>query len=192
MIHDCTAVILAGGESKRMGQDKASILFQGQTLLQHSIKQLRPCFENVSVSVRKQRSDTDLRQILDNSENRAPMLGIAAALQAVHTDWIFVVGVDMPFVAHKLLKNMASKRENHDAVAVYSGGFMQPLCCFYRQTCWSKMQQSIQAERRSLKHLLKALNTHIISEHEARLYDPKLQSFVSLNTPTDLKTWSKT
>jgi len=192
MIHDCTAVILAGGESKRMGQDKASTLFQGQPLLQHCIKQLRPCFKDILISTRKKHPETPLPQILDASHAHAPIMGIAAALQAVHTDWIFVVGVDMPFVASELVQYMASKRTNHDAVAVYSDGLMQPLCCFYRQTCLLKIQQNIQAEKRSLKHLLNELNTNIITEDEARLHDTRLQSFVSLNTPGDLKTWSKT
>jgi len=191
VIANCTAVILAGGQSKRMGQDKASLVFEGQTLLARAEQCLTPLFEHVVVSVRKPRSDAKLPQVLDSSESRAPMMGIVAAMQAVHTDWVFVVGVDMPFVSAELVQYMAAQRGEHDAVALYAYDMPQPLCCFYHQSALPVMQENIAAGKRSLKHLLQELNTHFISENKARLYDAKLQSLVSLNTAADMKQWSK-
>jgi len=190
-IQHCAAVILAGGQSKRMGQDKASVIFEGQTLLAIVEQSLTPLFEHVVVSTRQKRDDTLLPQVLDDSEHRAPMMGIVAAFEAVDTDWLFVVGVDMPFISADLLKHMAKHREVHDAVALHVGGMAQPLCCFYHRQTLPAMQQHIKQDKRSLKCLLETLNTYCIPEQEARLYDAELRSLVSLNTTADVKQWSK-
>ena len=191
MIADCTAVILAGGQSKRMGQDKASLVFEGQTLLARAEQSLTPLFEHVVVSMRHKRDDTLLPQVLDDSEHRAPMMGIVASFEAVDTGWLFVVGVDMPFISADLVKYMAKHREGYDAVALYVGGMAQPLCCFYHRQTLPAMQQHIQQGKRSLKCLLETLNTYLILEHQARLYDAELRSLVSLNTTADVQQWSK-
>ncbi len=191
MIADCTAVILAGGQSKRMGQDKASLVFEGQTLLAKAEQSLTPLFEHVVVSTRQKRDDTELPQVLDDSEHRAPMMGIVAVFEAVDTDWLFVVGVDMPFISADLVKHMAKHRAGYDAVALHVGGMAQPLCCFYHRQTLPAMQHHIQQEKRSLKCLLETLNTYCIPEQEARLYDAELLSLVSLNTTADVQQWSK-
>ena len=191
MIADCSAVILAGGQSKRMGQDKASLVFEGQTLLARAEQSLTPLFEHVVVSTRQKRSDTKLPQVLDDSEYRAPMMGIVSAFEAVEADWLFVVGVDMPFISADLVKYMAKHREGYDAVALHVDGMAQPLCCFYHRHALPAMGQHIKQGKRSLKCLLETLNTYCIPEQEARLYDAKLRSLVSLNTVADVQQWSK-
>ncbi len=191
MIKDCTAVILTGGESKRMGQDKASVCFRHQTLLEQSVSQLESLFDTVVISTRQQRSETALPQVLDDAILRAPIMGIVATLQYVRTHWVFVVGVDMPFVAADLVAFMATQRHAYDAVAIYADAMPQPLCCFYHQACLPKMQQHIKAGKRSLKQVLEAVNTHFISENEARLYDTPLRSLLSLDTTADIEQWSK-
>lgn len=65
MIADCTAIILAGGESKRMGRDKAALPFNGETLLQSVITGVQPLFVQTLVSVRELRGDVVLPQICD-------------------------------------------------------------------------------------------------------------------------------
>lgn len=65
MIADCTAIILAGGESKRMGRDKAALPLNGETLLQRVIASVQPLFVQTLVSVRELRGDVALPQICD-------------------------------------------------------------------------------------------------------------------------------
>ncbi len=174
-----------------MGQDKASLMFEGQTLLARAEQILTPLFKHVVVSTRHKRDDTLLPQVLDDSEHRAPMMGIVAAFEAVDTDWLFVMGVDMPFIATDLLKHMAKSRAGYDAVALHVDGMAQPLCCFYHRHALLAMQHYIKQGKRSLKCLLETLNTYLISEQEARLYDAELRSLVSLNTAADVQQWSK-
>ncbi|MDQ6974698.1 MAG: molybdenum cofactor guanylyltransferase [Mariprofundaceae bacterium] len=188
MIEHCTGVILAGGASKRMGQDKASLIFNGQTLLARAEQHLQPLFEHVVVSVRQHRSDTHLPQILDQHESRAPILGIHAALKHVKTDWICVVAVDMPFVSPDLLCFMADNRNHHDAVLAEVGGTLQPLLAFYHQhACLPIMQTRIAHHQRSLIRLIPHIHAKILHENALKPWDTALQSFIDFDTATDMQ-----
>ncbi len=188
MIEHCTAIILAGGESKRMGQDKASLIFERQTLLARAEQRLTPLFKHIMISVREQRHDTDLPQVLDNSESRAPMMGIVAALETVKTDWIFVVGVDMPFVSPDLVRFMAKQRKGYDAVLAGVGGKLQPLLAFYhKDSSLPVMHARIKKNKRSLMHLIPHIRAHILTGQDLQPFDPELQSFIDFDTKDDLR-----
>ncbi len=65
MIEDCTAIILAGGESSRMGRDKATLPINGKPLLQSVIDTVQPLFAHTLVSVREPRTGIALQQVYD-------------------------------------------------------------------------------------------------------------------------------
>jgi molybdopterin-guanine dinucleotide biosynthesis protein A len=98
MIEDCTAIILAGGESQRMGCDKATLVLGEHSLLQRVIANVQPIFPQVLVSVRRHRPDIDLRQICDTQADAGPLAGLCAGLEQSTTPWVFAVATDMPFV----------------------------------------------------------------------------------------------
>ena len=85
MIEDCTAIILAGGDSQRMGSDKASLLLGGQTLLQRVAAMMQQVFPYILVSVRQTRPDIDLPQVCDEQPDEqlsgdGPLAGLVAGL----------------------------------------------------------------------------------------------------------------
>ncbi len=191
MIKNCIAVILAGGESRRMGRDKAYVEFRGKSLLNHAIKNLSPLFDEIVLSVREPLSldvsQSNVVQVMDAGEGRGPIMGIAAAMAEVRTDWVFVTGVDMPFVVPAVLQQMADHRPGHDAVLAEVGGSLQPMPAFYAKgTCLPAMQSCIAQGRRSLMRLIPSLSTAILTEQELRPLDPDLRSFTDFDTPADM------
>jgi len=187
MIDDCTAVILSGGESRRMGRDKAGIEIDGKTLLQHAVDVLSPLFSELMVSVHAPRSDLGLPQVIDAFDGRGPMVGIASALAAIKTDWLFVAGCDMPYLSSELIRHMAGKRQGHDAVLAEIGGCVQPMPAFYaKDACLPAMQARIEQGRRSLMRLIPSLHTAILIEDDLRPFDSDLRSFSDFDTPEDL------
>jgi len=187
MIKDCTAVILAGGESKRMGQDKASILLADKSLLQHAIDTVKPLFEDVVISVREPIATCAYPQLYDAHEQRAPLMGVVAALQQVKTNWVFVMAVDMPFISPDLIRFLATLREHKQAVVPMVDGFEQPLLAYYHQGCLHAMQQQIDAGDRSFRTLMGALDSIIVKQRELARLDKKMISFYDLDYPKDLK-----
>jgi len=186
MIENCTAVILAGGESRRMGQDKAEVIFRGETLLDCAIANLEPLFANIVVSVRQPRQDFPLPCLCDESGSLGPMCGIATALAHVETDWVFAIACDMPFISPVLVRAMAKRRADHDMVLAMVDGYLQPLAAFYAKSCLPQMQQQLAGDHRSLKTLVGNVNALTMQEQECAQYDAELLSFFDLDTRTDL------
>ncbi len=184
MIENCTAVILAGGESRRMGQDKAQVMFRGESLMERAIANLEPLFAEIVVSVRRP-IPSNLPQVMD--AGGGPMAGLVAALEYVRKDWIFAIGVDMPFVVPAVIRHMGEQRSGRDAVLAEINGKLQPVPAFYaKAACLPAMQSRIAQGRRSLMRLMPLLNTAVLTEKDLRLLDPGLRSFVDFDTPEDM------
>jgi len=186
-INNCTAVILTGGESKRMGSDKASVVLSGKSLLGHVLAQLEPLFSEILISVREIRSDITYPQIVDGAEDRGPMVGIKSALEAVKTEWVFVIACDMPFISTGLIQYLAGIRSQHDAVVPFAFDRPQPLFGFYNKTCLPLVEARMKQGQRSMIRLLGDLDTHVLSEQQVKAIDPELKSLLSLDTMEDVK-----
>jgi len=121
MIEDCTAIILAGGDSQRMGRDKANMLLGDQTLLQRVIATMQQIFPHVIVSVRQPRPEINLLQICDEQPDSGPLAGLVASLGHVTTPWAFAVACDMPFVVPSMVEYLASYRSKPPSVPPCQG-----------------------------------------------------------------------
>src|SRR5574340_66794 len=106
MITDCTAIILAGGDSQRMGCDKASLMMGEMTLLQTVAATMRQLFPRVIVSVRQPCAAIDLPQVCDEQAAGGPLAGLGH----VTTPWAFAVACDMPFVVPEMVELLAGLR----------------------------------------------------------------------------------
>ncbi len=185
MISDCTALILAGGESRRMGQDKANLLLGGQTLLQRVTDIVQPLFSDVIVSVRQPRADCDLLQVCDDPSNAGPLAGLAAGLERSKTPWIFAVACDMPFITQQLIEYIAEFREDFGAVVPVVQGCPQPLAAFYATRNLAVLHEIHNGSgARSLRALLDKLEVRYVNEAEMQAAD--LRSFFDLDTPEDV------
>ena len=189
MIEDCTAIILAGGDSQRMGSDKANLLLGGQTLLQRVIATMRQVFPHVIVSVRQLRSGLDLPQVCDEQSGGGPLAGLAAGLGHIATPWAFVVACDMPFVEPAMVKLLAGYRSQCQAVVPVVQGHPQPLAAFYAGSCLGTLRAHLAGGgKNSLRAVLEQLQVSYVDESELLKADPALRSFFDLDTPQDVAT----
>ncbi len=186
MIEDCTALILAGGDSRRMGQDKASLVLQGKTLLEHVAATMQPLFSKVIVSVRQPRAGVELPQVYDEVEASGPLAGLAAGLAQAETPWVFAVACDMPFITPALVQGLAALREQHQAVVPVVDGHLQPLAAFYATSALATLRASLAGDDKSFRGALQKLDVRYVSEAELLQMDPQLRSFFDLDTPQDL------
>jgi len=187
MIEDCTAIILAGGESKRMGQDKAWLELAGESLLNRAIENLKPLFEHIIISVREPQAGISLPQICDADEACGPIMGIRRILEKVDTNWVFVVAVDMPFISADLVRFLAKKRADKQVVAPMIDEHVQPLLAYYAKGCLPAMQQQIADNHRSLRRLIDRVDSLIVQKDELERFDVNLMSFLDLDSLKDLK-----
>jgi molybdopterin-guanine dinucleotide biosynthesis protein A len=193
MIEDCTAIILAGGDSQRMGRDKANLLLGEQTLLQRVIATMQQIFPGVIVSVRQPRPEIDLPQVCDEPANGGmpgvggPLAGVAACLAHVTTPWVFVVACDMPFVAPAMVEMLGKYRSQYQAVVPVVQGHQQTLAAFYARGCLDAIRAHLDAGgKNSLRAVLEQLQVRYVDEAELLEADPALHSFFDLDTPQDV------
>jgi molybdopterin-guanine dinucleotide biosynthesis protein A len=191
MIEDCTALILAGGDSRRMGQDKAVLVLDGKTLLDRVTATMRQVFPKVIVSVRQLRSGVEVPQVCDEPAASGPLAGLIAGLAQADTPWVFAVACDMPFVTRDVVTHLAALRKGFQAVVPVVGGHLQPLAAFYAASALQTMRASLAAGDRSLRGTLGKLDVRYVNEAELREFDPQLRSFFDLDTPQDFQAAQK-
>lgn len=186
MIDDCTAIILAGGDSRRMGRDKAMLPFAGRPLIQSVISAIQPLFPATLVSVRERRLEIDLPQVCDMQADGGPLSGLVTALGGIATPWAFVVACDMPFISGALIEQLAGHRARQQAVVPVVHGRLQPLAAFYACSCLPFMCASLALGDKSLSGALRRLQVSYVDESHIVQTDPELRSFFDLDTPGDL------
>ncbi|MCS7221758.1 MAG: molybdenum cofactor guanylyltransferase [Anaerolineae bacterium] len=183
-----TAVILAGGQSRRMGQDKAWLDAGGRPLLVHVAERLQNLAAEVIVV--RAAPTTPLpalpaRVIEDRYPGMGPLAGLHAGLSASATSWIFAVACDMPLLHQALIRYLALLRPGHDAVIPYPTGQPEPLHAFYHRRCLAVIEQALASGQRSVWKLYTRLQVRSVSPLELTVFDPDLRSFVNVNTPTE-------
>jgi molybdopterin-guanine dinucleotide biosynthesis protein A len=187
MIDDCTGLILAGGDSRRMGRDKANLLLGEQSLLQRVANVLQRNFPHVVVSVRQLHSEIPFPQVCDDPAFAGPLAGLAAGLASVSTPWVFAVACDMPFLTQPVIERLAGRRPGYQAVVPVVQGHLQPLAAFYAASCLEIIRNQVAAgNNNSLRAVLGQLHVYYVDESEMREADPTLRSFFDLDTPDEL------
>ena len=132
---DFTTIILAGGQSKRMGANKALIPYLGKLLVQYSID-LALSFNN-KILISANNHDFDylgFPVINDIYKDSAPLSGVHAGLKSSSSDWNLVLSCDMPNVTKKLIDKLLSVlNDDLRMVVPRHDGFPEPLCGFYHR-----------------------------------------------------------
>ncbi|MGB5959681.1 MAG: molybdenum cofactor guanylyltransferase [Coleofasciculaceae cyanobacterium] len=194
-----SAIILAGGQSSRMGQDKALIAFQGVPLLQQVCEVALKCTAKVYVVTPWQERYQDIipsaclviREVTNLSETQrhGPLVGFAQGLAQIETDWVLLLACDLPHLQVEVLQLWAKELENvpQEAIAFLSKQTKgwEPLCGFYRKECLPKLTEYINAGGRSFQGWL---SQHTVQE--LPVSDTKI--FFNCNTPADLQVLRET
>ncbi len=193
MIPDCTAIVLAGGDSRRMGSDKAELLLRGQTLLQRVIATMQQVFPAVIVSVRQRRPGIALPQVCDDQagegkQTAGPLAGLAAGLGSIETPWAFAVACDMPFIQPAMIELLANYRADQQAVVPVVQGHPQPLAAFYARSCLGALRAQLAGDgKHSMRAAFEQLQVCYVDESALLKADPGLRSFFDLDTRDDME-----
>src|ERR1700720_3030135 len=125
-----SVVLLAGGESHRMGKDKARLLFRGKPLWQIQLELLRKLDPvEILVSARKDPPwrPNDIQFVADDSPSRGPLSGLAASLAGMRGTHLLVLAIDMPFMSEKYLQPLCHRIEPGRGVLPMIGDRAEPL-----------------------------------------------------------------
>jgi molybdopterin-guanine dinucleotide biosynthesis protein A len=189
------AAILAGGESRRMGQNKALLRLNpdGPTLIETVVARLAEAGYQPPLLIANSPADyafLGLPTFPDSIQGKGALGGILTALQCSPQERVLVVACDMPALNPALLRYMSMQPEGYDAYVpawMSQSGERQvePLHAVYAKSCIAEIEDRIREGRLKLSELLDALNVLYLPEAEMREYDPDLRSFSNINTPEE-------
>ena len=183
-----SAALLAGGESRRMGSDKAAIVFRGKPLWEiqlELLRKLRPTEIFVSARTDPVWRPVDVQFVADNPPSRGPINGLAATLAQMRSKHLLALAIDMPFMTEKYLKVLCRQIEPGRGVIAKNNDRFEPLAAIYPhealmnfQSALTGMDFSLQAVARGLVAEGKLHVTPVISQER--------ELFLNMNEPVDL------
>lgn len=184
---DIAGCILAGGQSRRMGEDKARRRLAGVPLIALAIARLKPQVATLVVNRHDETVPVDTQGLPVVTDapgaHQGPLAGIFAALDWARRNniaWVATVAVGTPFFPRDLVRKLAEAAQGRDMAVASSDGRLHPVFGFWKTTLAAKLGQHIGASPRSALDWAVANNAGI-ADWPAQPYDP----FFNINTPED-------
>jgi len=191
-------IVLCGGQSRRMGQDKAAMEIGGQGLVDYSISVLSGICQEVVLAcgTEPRYEDRGLRLVLDSESGRGPLEGIASGLEASNAEWGLVLACDLPRVHPEVPMALLerAREEGLDACLLESRRGREPLLAAYRRTTLGIIRRALSEGLRRADSFHGLLGPGGVSLKIGHLHEAELAAYVrevdvacNLNTPDDFE-----
>lgn len=185
-------VIQAGGQSSRMGQDKALMPFLGRPLIVRQRELLTGLADELLVTTNHTAAYAFLGLPLytDLLPGAGPLGGLYTALSAARGPLVAVIACDMPFVSAALLRAQRDllTRDEVDVVIPCSPNGIEPLHAIYRKdACLEAVRTALDAGERKMTAWLPGVHSRVMTVDEVALVDPEFRSFINVNSPEELR-----
>jgi len=182
-----SAAIMAGGKSRRMGQDKAWIELDGEPLIKRVADVLGQVADEVIVVANEPRyASLGLRVVKDRYPDGGALGGIATGVGAAAHDTVLVAACDMPFLSADVWRVLLGHAGEADVVIPRVGGEYETLHALYTKACLPHMARALAENRLRVIAFFDEVRVLAIEEPELRAADPDLRSFTNVNTPEEL------
>jgi molybdenum cofactor guanylyltransferase len=182
------AVILAGGQSRRMGFNKALLKVGGQPLIQILVNRIRPLTDRILISSNEESSYRflDIPVIPDRFRGHGPLAGFHSAMLWDVRSYYLMLACDLPNLQEPLLRNLISLAGGFDAtIPRTKDGLAHPLCAVYRRTCLPYVERALKRGANKVigNFLDSSLSIRWVGPEEGHFEDSDL---ANINTPEDL------
>ena len=188
---DVTGVLLAGGNSRRMGEDKRYLVVGEQTLLERGLAVLRSIFQEVLVVIAQDSLPLKVaaRVVRDLVPDCGSLGGLYTGLMQATTPYIFVAACDMPFLDPAVITQFTSRRASADIVIAKLAARLHPMHALYSKGCLPVLEQMTRARQLKVQEMLSHTSLHVryVTDADLLTIDPSGRSFQNVNTPADLE-----
>ena len=183
--------VLAGGESRRMGQPKHRLVLGGETMLDRQVRLLQAVSRSVAVvGAPPGIVKLEVPALSDDIPGRGPLGGIYTALLRTRAEYNLIVGCDLPFLEARFLSYLARVAREFQAdvtVPEDKQGRLQPLCAIYRRRALSVVRVSLQNGENKTSGFFGRVTCRVVTWREVARAGRPSQMFVNMNTPEDLE-----
>jgi molybdopterin-guanine dinucleotide biosynthesis protein A len=172
-----TLVIIAGGKSSRMKQDKALLPFgEFNSLAEYQYRRLSSYFDKIYISAKNNKFDFDVDIIEDKYNNSSPLVALVSIFETLQEEEVFILSVDAPFVTTQTIEKLYMEAEDESsAIVVESNNGLEPLCGIYRQSILNRAKEFLIEDNHRLQALLNSINTQKVKINH--------NEFMNLNHP---------
>jgi molybdopterin-guanine dinucleotide biosynthesis protein A len=159
-----TAIILAGGKSSRMKEDKGLIKFNGKMLVEHVFEAVKKITGNIIVIT----ANPGYKQfgfpcVEDAIKEKGPLGGILTGLVHSTTQKNLVLGCDLPLLSQNIFVGLMNNCDGMDAVLAEHKGKVEPLCAIYDRSCIARLRLQLEQNQLKITTALEGLKTRVIS-----------------------------
>jgi len=184
-----SGVVLAGGQSSRLGRDKSLLEIEGQPLLARTVRILAKFSDDLLVVTNTPERYAPLalpvRFVADEQPGVGSLMGVYSGLKAARSPRALVVACDMPFLNPALLDYLISLAGEYDVVIPRLGGLPEPLHAVYSRACLPAMEKVLRQGKRQIIAFFDQVRVRWVEERELAPLDPRRLSFLNINTPQD-------
>ena len=186
---ELTAIILAGGNSSRMKQDKGLVFLQGKMLIKHVIEKVKEITGTIIIITK----NPAYRQfgypcISDTYNNMGPLGGIYTGLIHSSTEKNLVVGCDTPFLSVYTLKALVENSKKENVLVTEHKGRVEPLCAIYSRNCIKHFHELLKKGQLKMTDALRDMNTVLINfDNQDWITN---EEFSNINTPEELNDYN--
>ena len=193
-----SAVILAGGYSRRFGSDKGLVLLKNKPLVRHVIDNVSSVVDEIFVVVsseqQKQSFEPIISQkakiIIDTSKLQSPLIGTITGFEVATGDYSLLVPCDAPLISTKIVQFLFDVSHKKKAVIPrWPSGYVEPLQAIYHtESAFQAVKTAIKQKHLDMRSMINNLNNiRYVSTNVLKQLDPELLSFFNVNTPKDLQ-----
>lgn len=186
---EASGIILAGGLSSRMGQDKTMMTYNKETLIGHVVKEMRKVAKQIIISSNNtaKYKIPDTLEVPDIYPGMGPMAGMHAGLLAAQNTHAFIVAADMPLFKAELAQYLLERSAGYDIVVPIKKGRWEPLCAVYSRNCIKPIEDCLKADIRQIFRFYPQVKVLNVEEDELARIGKSEDLFYNLNTPEDYK-----
>ncbi|MBP1709717.1 MAG: molybdopterin-guanine dinucleotide biosynthesis protein [Deltaproteobacteria bacterium] len=184
-----TGVILAGGESTRMGKNKAFIEINGQRIIDRTVFLFREIFDDVLLVTNTPLDylELNVKIVTDLVPGKGSLGGVYTGLFFSSSPKAFFVGCDMPFLDRRVIHYFLSLAPTADIVVQRTKDYWEPLHAIYPRTLLKPIERLFQQGELTIFKAYQGMKVREVSEEELKPYDPDLHTLSNFNTPEELK-----
>lgn len=180
-------MLLTGGNSRRMGADKATLSFGGEPLWQRQLRilrELQPAVLQVSARTRPAWCPAEIEVIPDEPPSRGPLSGLAAGLARRQTSHLLALAIDLPRMTAEHLRRLWNRARPGNGIIPLHDDYFEPLCAVYPVEAAAIAQETLQDDDVSLQHFVQRL----VNQSRVQAYSLTTEErslYLNLNRPSD-------
>jgi molybdopterin-guanine dinucleotide biosynthesis protein A len=183
-----TGIILSGGKSIRMGENKAFIRVGGVPIIKRIHDLFKELFQEVIIVTNQKDlfSNFDSRVYSDLIPGKGALGGLYTGIFYSSFHYSFCVACDMPFIRKPLVQYLIENIDGEDVIVPRTKDGLQPLHAIYSKNCVNPIREIIQEGKSKIIDIYNQVNVKIVDEKDFLCFDPEGESFINVNTPEEL------